>query len=293
MHIGVVFPQCEIGSDTAAIRAYVETAEALGFHHVIAIDHVVGANPASRPGWNGPYDIDTQFREPMVLLSFIAGMTRHLELVTGVMVLPQRQTVLVAKQAAELDMLSEQRFRLGVGTGWNEVEYEALGADFKSRGAVLDEQIELLRLIWTQRAVTYQTQHHCITDAGIAPHPARSVPIWLGGGGAGAPDGVLRRIARTADGWLPPFLPDAAGAERVQKMRTYCAEQGRDPTSLGIEGYVVAARSDTQWPGYVEAWRRLGATHAVLNMMDDGLSGLQAHCRRLEECAAVCGLTPR
>lgn len=184
MHIDVVFPQAEIGDDTGAIRAYVETAEALGVHHVVAIDHVVGANPESRPGWSGPYDIDTKFREPMVLLAFIAGMTRRLELVSGVLVLPQRQAVLVAKQAAELDMLSEQRFRLGVGTGWNVVEYEALGADFASRGEVLDEQIELLRRLWTQRAVTYETRRHCVTDAGIAPLPGRSIPIWLGGGGS-------------------------------------------------------------------------------------------------------------
>lgn len=288
MHIGLAFPQCEIGNDTGAVRAYVTAAEALGFHHVVAIDHVVGANPESRPGWNGPYDIDTPFREPLVLLAFIAGVTRRLELVTGVTVLPQRQTVLVAKQAAELDMLSGQRLRLGIGTGWNEVEYEALGADFASRGEVLDEQIELLRMLWTQRAVTYETRHHRVTDAGIAPRPDRAVPIWIGGGGPGASERVLRRIAQTADGWLPPFPPDDAGAERVAKVRAFCADHGRDPATLGIEGYVLATRRNDRWPEQVEAWRRLGASHVALNMTNDGLEGLEAHCRRLEECAAVC-----
>lgn len=291
MHIGVAFPQCEIGSSAGAVRPYAEAAEALGFHHVVAIDHVVGANPESRPDWKGPYDIDTKFREPMVLLAFIAGVTRRLELVTGVTVLPQRQTVLVAKQAAELDMLSEQRFRLGIGTGWNDVEYEALGADFASRGAILDEQIELMRMLWTQRAVTYRTRRHCVTDAGIAPRPNRSIPIWIGGGGPGVPDRTLHRIARVADGWLPPFPPDEAGAERVAKVRAFCAEHSRDSVTLGIEGYVLATRANDRWPDQVEAWRRLGASHVALNMMNDGLEGLDAHCKRLEECATVCGLT--
>lgn len=187
-------------------------------------------------------------------------------------------------------MLSEQRLRLGVGTGWNDVEYEALGADFASRGEILDEQMELLRMLWTQRAVTYKTRHHCVTDAGIAPRPNRSVPIWIGGGGFGAPDRILRRIARSADGWLPPFPPDDAGAERVAQVRAFCRDHDRDPATLGIEGYVLVTRGNDRWPEQVEAWRRLGASHVALNMMDDGLEGLEAHRKRLEECAAACGL---
>ncbi len=170
MRIGVVFPQTDIGADVGAVRAYAQRVEELGFRHVLAYDHVVGADPAVHRGWQGPYDITTTFHEPLVLFGFLAGIT-SLELVTGIIILPQRQTVLVAKQAAEVDLLSEGSFRLGVGLGWNAVEYEALGQDFSSRGRRIEEQVELLRRLWTEPSVTYTGRYHRVTGAGLAPLP--------------------------------------------------------------------------------------------------------------------------
>ena len=169
MRIGVVFPQTEIGADAAVIKDYAQTAEELGFHHILAYDHVVGANPARRPGWKAPYSYLDKFHEPFVLFGYLAGLTRKIELVTGIIILPQRQTVLVAKQAAALDVLSGGRLRLGIGIGWNPVEYEALGADFKNRGLRSEEQVEVLRKLWTQDLVTFAGRWHKITDAGINP----------------------------------------------------------------------------------------------------------------------------
>ena len=170
MRIGVVFPQAEIGPDAGAVRAYAQRVEELGFRHVLAYDHVVGADPAVHQGWQGPYDLTTTFHEPLVLFGYLAGIT-SLELVTGIIILPQRQTVLVAKQAAEVDLLSGGRFRLGIGLGWNAVEYEALGEDFSSRGRRVEEQVDLLRRLWTEPSVTYHGQYHRVTGAGLAPLP--------------------------------------------------------------------------------------------------------------------------
>src|SRR5690349_944033 len=172
MQIGVVFPQTEIGSDAGAIRAYAERAEQLGYRHLLAYDHVLGADPAAHPGWSGPYDISTTFHEPMVLFGYLAAITR-MELVTGIIILPQRQTALVAKQAAAVDLLARGRFRLGIGLGWNHVEYEALGKDFSDRGRRADEQVELLRRLWTERSVTFRGAYEEVIGAGIAPPPVQ------------------------------------------------------------------------------------------------------------------------
>ncbi|EUA42468.1 F420-dependent oxidoreductase family protein [Mycobacterium xenopi 4042] len=156
MRIGVVFPQTEIGSDPGAIRAYAEQVEGLGFSHLLAYDHVVGADPKIHVGWNGPYDLHSTFHEPLVTFGYLAAITTSLELVTGIVILPQRQTVLLAKQAAEVDLLSRGRLRLGVGLGWNAVEYEALGEDFSTRGRRCEEQVDLMRRLWTEETVTYR-----------------------------------------------------------------------------------------------------------------------------------------
>src|SRR3954454_14786678 len=205
MQIGVVLPQTELGGDVGALREYAQGVEALGYAHVLAYDHVVGADPEHYRGWSGPYDVNTTFHEPLVTFGFLAGITK-LELVTGVVILPQRQTVLVAKQAAEVALLSEGRFRLGVGIGWNHVEYESLGADFRTRGRRLEEQVGLLRRLWTEQSVTFQGEFDSVTAAGIAPMPIqRPIPVWFGGSRPRA----YERIGRLADGWFPQMLRDA------------------------------------------------------------------------------------
>jgi probable F420-dependent oxidoreductase len=192
MRIGVVFPQTEIGPEAAAVRAYGERVQALGFTHILAYDHVVGADPAAHPGWRGPYDLKSTFHEPFVVFGYLAAVT-SLELVTGIIILPQRQTVLVAKQAAEVDLLTRGKFRLGVGLGWNPVEYEALGKDFATRGRRLGEQIDLMRRLWTEPSVTHAGTHERVTGAGLAPLPVqRPIPVWIGAMSAPA----YRRIGR-------------------------------------------------------------------------------------------------
>ena len=199
MRVGVTFPQTELGGDPGAVRAYGERVEELGFSHILVYDHVVGADPAVHKGWNGPYDVHTTFHEPFVMYGYLAAVTRSLELVTGVIILPQRQTTLVAKQAAEVDILSGGRFRLGIGVGWNAVEYEALGEDFGNRGTRSAEQIELLRRLWTKQTVTFDGEFHTVTGAGIAPLPVqRPIPVWIG---AASPPGYKARAAWQTGGF--------------------------------------------------------------------------------------------
>jgi probable F420-dependent oxidoreductase len=292
MKIGVVFPHSTIEPDFSVIRTYVRAVEDMGFSHILCYDHVIGANRESRPDWKG-YDLDTKFYEPISLLSYIAAITTRIGIVTAVMILPQRQTVLVAKQAATLDLLSNGRLRLGIGTGWNDVEYEALGVDFGSRGRLFDEQIDVLRALWTQRAVTFDTRFHKITDAGIYPMPLqRPIPLWLGGGGVHPIKGwanvetVIRRIAKKADGWLPTFEADDTGAELVERFRTYCREYGRDPDTIGIEPLLYPHQS-RDWPAQVRAWQKLGATRMCTNCAVDGIQGMDANLKRLEEIRQV------
>ncbi|HLE81312.1 MAG TPA: LLM class F420-dependent oxidoreductase, partial [Dehalococcoidia bacterium] len=193
MQLGVVFPQTEIGADPGGVRNYVQAVEQMGYAHLAIYDHVLGADPTNRPDWRGPYTSKTLFHEPMVLFGYLAALTQRLELVTSIIILPQRQTALVAKQAAEIDVLAQGRFRFGVGIGWNQVEYEALGEDFHNRGRRMEEQIAVLRALWTQEVVTFEGKWHRITEAGINPLPVqRPIPIWMGGGA----EPVLQRIAR-------------------------------------------------------------------------------------------------
>jgi len=292
MKIGAVFPHHTIEQDFNAIRTYVQAVEEMGFSHILCYDHVIGANRASRPGWQG-YDLDSRFYEPISLLSYIAGMTTRIGIATGVLILPQRQTVLVAKQAATLDLLSNGRLRLGVGTGWNHVEYESLGMDFKRRGKFFDEQIDVLRALWTERAVTFDTPMHTITDAGIFPMPLqRPIPLWLGGGGMHPIQGwanvetVIRRIARKADGWMPTFDPDETGTELVERFRGYCLEYDRDPDTIGIEALLIPYQSK-DWAEHARAWQKLGATHMCCNCQVDGIDGVDANLKRLEEIRQV------
>ena len=275
MRVGVTLPQTEMSADPISVRDYAQAVEQLGYDHIQSLDHVLGANAASRPGWQGPYDHTDLIHEPFVLFGYLAAITQSLELVTTVVILPQRQTALVAKQAAEVDVLSGGRMRLGIGIGWNDVEYEALGENFHDRGRRSDEQIEVLRQLWTTESVTYQGRWHTITDAGINPLPIqRPIPIWIGGGA----DPVLRRIARTGDGWFPQFRPDEDARKIIGRLHDYAREAGRDPGDIGIDGSIrVADRSQEEWVLDALAWRDIGATHLSVNTRNAGLSFPDGH----------------
>jgi len=285
MRLGVVFPQTEIGSDRVVIKDYAQAAEELGYSHILAYDHVIGANLASRPGWQPPYSHLDTFHEPLVLYSYLAGLTKTIELTTGIIILPQRQTVLVAKQAATVDVLSSGRLRFGIGIGWNPVEYEALGQDFKNRGQRSEEQVKLLRQLWTRELVTFKGRWHTVTDAGINPLPVqRPIPIWFGG----TDDRALRRLARLGDGWFPLMNPDDKCRAAIEKVRSYAHEAGRDPEMIGIEGRIShGAGSEEAWRKELQAWKALGATHASFNTMKANLPSPRAHVEAIRRFHAV------
>lgn len=287
MRIGVVFPQTEIGPDVAAVRAYGQGVEALGYRHLLAYDHVVGADPEVHQGWAGPYDIDTQFHEPFVLFGHLAACT-SLELVTGITILPQRPTVLVAKQAAEVDLLTGGRFRLGVGIGWNAVEYEALGQDFSVRGRRLEEQVGLLRRLWAERTVDFDGRFDRVTGAGLAPLPVqRPIPIWFGGTSAQA----YQRMGRLADGWFPLMQPGANLDQARQVIAGSARDAGRDPAAIAMEGRVDWRGDPDDLARRVDRWRAVGATHLSINTMRAGLAGVDDHLAALSRAAEVLALT--
>jgi probable F420-dependent oxidoreductase len=283
MQIGVTFPQNEIGADPGPIREYAHTVEGLGYKHLIAYDHVLGADPSHRPGWTG-YSYKNLFHEPFVLFGYLAALTQ-LELVTAVIILPQRQTALVAKQAAEVDVLSGGKTRLGVGIGWNPVEYEALGMDFHTRGRAIEEQIEVLHLLWSKEIVSYQGRFHTIVEAGLNPLPTRrNIPIWLGG----TSEKALQRVARVADGWFPLGPLDDDMRATLAQLRTWATEARRDPATLGIEARINAASGDPgSWARQTEAWQAAGATHISLNTMGAGYTSLDQHLEALRKYAEV------
>ncbi|GAA4537877.1 LLM class F420-dependent oxidoreductase [Mycobacterium paraffinicum] len=277
-----MFPQTELGGDPAVVRAYGEGVEGLGFTHILAYDHVLGADPNVHQGWDGPYDIDSTFHEPFVMFGYLAAIT-SLELVTGVIILPQRQTALVAKQAAEVDLLTGGRFRLGVGLGWNAVEYEALGEKFSNRGKRSEEQLELLRRLWTERSITFDGKYHTVTAAGLAPLPAqRPIPVWIGA----ASDRGLQRAGRLADGWFPMTAPGPGLDHAREQVRRAAAAAGRDAESLGMEGRVSWAGDRAKAAADIAAWRAAGATHVSVNTMNAGLATVDDHLAVLTRIAA-------
>ena len=285
MKLGAIFPQLEIGADPGAVREYALALEDMGYNHVGVYDHVLGADTGHYKEWRAPYTSKSLFHEPMVLYGYLAAITKRLELTTEIIILPQRQTVLLAKQAAEVDVLSGGRLRLGVGIGWNQVEYEGLGQDFHARGRRSDEQVRLLRELWTKEVVTFEGKWDKVTAAGLNPMPVqRPIPIWFGGG----EEPVLKRIGRLADGWFPQGRPDSPEVQgRVQRMRAYAREAGRDPASIGIEGRAGATNATPEdWNKAAAAWRGLGATHLCLNTMGAGFKTLARHLdalRRFKE----------
>ena len=276
MQYGVVFPQTEFGNDPEAIKDYAQTAEALGYNYLLIYDHVLGAHPNRQPKLTGPYTYEDPFHEPMVLFGFLAAVTRQLQLVTGILILPQRQTALVAKQAAEVDVLSRGRLRLGIGIGWNYVEYDALGAAFHTRGRRVEEQIEVLRKLWTRPLITHHTAQHRIDNAGINPLPIqRPIPIWFGG----AAEPVLKRAARLGDGWMPAGRPpDDRVKAYIERLHRYLEEAGRDRKNFGIDPWIsIQGLNPEQWRQRVEAWRALGASHVAVDTMRAGFTSPQAH----------------
>jgi probable F420-dependent oxidoreductase len=265
------------------IRDYAQAVEAMGYTHILAFDSVVGANPDRPGGWDSPYDYRHAFHEPFALFAFCAAVTRRIELVTGVLILPQRQTALVAKQAAEVDVLSGGRLRLGVGVGWNRVEFEALGENIHDRGKRIEEQLEVMRLLWTRELVTYEGRWHRVPDAGIKPLPVqRPIPVWMGG----ESEPVLRRAARLADGWitLQTFRPGPTAQHTVDRLLGLVRAAGRDPSTFGIEGRVALAQVPPEERAKeMASWRAMrGITHLCVNTMGLGLPGPEEHVRTLE-----------
>ncbi|MEZ4861489.1 MAG: LLM class F420-dependent oxidoreductase [Caldilineaceae bacterium] len=285
MTIGAVFPQTEFGNDPLAIRDYAQTIEGLGFSHVLAYDHVLGANPNRPGGWQGPYTYKTPFHEPFALFSFMAAVTQNLRFATGIIILPQRQTALVAKQAATLDVLSGGRLRLGIGIGWNEVEYVALGENFHNRGKRVEEQVDLLRKLWTEPLVTYTGQWHTIPDAGLNPLPVQQpIPIWFGGHA----EAVLRRVATLGDGWMPNFRNATDAQATLASLDRHLAAAGRSRADLGIEPRLnYGDGRPERWQEQMAGWQASGATHFTVNTMGCGFTTPTQHLNALRHFSAT------
>ena len=297
MKVGVVFPQTEIGTNPAHIAEFARAAEEIGYDHLVAYDHVLGAVPRGE-GWVG-YTHRDMFHEPFVLFGYLGAITRRIELATGILILPQRQTALVAKQAAEVDVLSGGRLRLGVGVGWNDAEFEAMGEEFRTRGARIEEQVAVLRALWTQEVVTDEGRWHRIIQAGVNPLPVqRPIPIWMGG----ESETVLRRTARLADGWMAggtlrtprSRLAESPGGypAMVERLRRYAREAGRDPGTLGLERRINYTGGPAEWERAAAEWRRLGGTHLSVNTMRAGLVSPQAHIEAMRRFWGEVGRAP-
>lgn len=277
MEFGTLFPAQPAGTDAQAIATFAKGAESAGCSYLLAYDHILGVRPPDE-SWQGNYDYRDPFHEPLVLFGYIAGVTSTLKLVTGVLVLPQRETVLVAKQAAEVAIVSDGRLRLGVGVGWNDLEYEALGKPFGERGRRIEEQLEVLASLWEHDLVSVDGRWHHLEDVGINPRPPESIPIWMGGGA----DAVLRRVARFATGWVVPGSAASDLDDRLAQLRRYCCEVDRDPETLRVVvGLDAADGGPDDWVSRVEEWAALGVTHVTVNTegagpgVDDRLAALE------------------
>ena len=276
MKFGVVFPQTQIGADPAVLRDFAQAAEGMGYHHILAYDHVLGANP-DRPGWDlgRPYTYVDMFHEPFTLFSWMAGFTETIGFMTGVLILPQRQTALVAKQATQVDLLSGGRFRMGVGVGWNAVEYNSLGYDFSTRGARCEEQIAILRELWTRELVDIEGRFETIDDAGINPTPKQPISIWIGG----TADVVLQRAARLSDGYVAQSGAPEQAKPCCDKYWAYAYDCGRTD-AVGLHTRLsTESVPESEWESYVAGWEALGATELAVyphgEALDDYLARLQ------------------
>lgn len=290
MRFGLIYPQTELPPDPTIARDVAQAVEGLGYSFLATYEHVLGMNPNRPGGWKGPYDYQASFLEPMVFFGFLSALTSRLGFATGVLVLPQRQTALVAKQAATLDVLSGGRLRLGVGAGWNEPEFVGLGENFRNRGRRLEEQVEILRRLWTEPLVTVEGRWHRIEDAGLNPLPLqRPIPIWFGG----RDQRMLRRAARMGDGWIPNYRSADEARPAVQAMRGYLEAEDRTLQHFGIDARVSYGEGDRKaLAAEIEAWRGLGATDISLNTMRAGLTTPADHLQAIRNFAEVAGIAP-
>ncbi len=284
MELTAQFPTRDIGSDPAKIKDWAQAVEDMGFSHIEVADHVFGAAP--RGDFKPLYDETDPFHETFTTLAFLAAVTKTIKLTSGVLILPQRQTGVVAKQAAEVDLLSGGRLRLGVGVGWNHVEYEALNTEWTTRGARQAEQIEVMRKLWTGELVTFKGRFHTLEAVNIVPPPVqRPIPVWFGG----SSDAVLKRCARIGDGWMPIMAPDAAGEDKLGILRGHLKAFGRDPATFGLEGWLRFYEDDDQaWGRAAAAWQLLGAQMVMLYPMFR-LADFAQQIRVLERFKAVAG----
>ena len=284
MEIGCVLPHHEIGSDPGAIRAFAQGAEELGMTHLLAYDHVVGVDRNRPGGFEGPYDSNTQFHEPFVVFGFMAACTTTIELASAIIILPQRQTVLAAKQAAELAILSGNRFVMGIGVGWNEVEYDALNEEFGNRGKRQEEQVDLMRRLWTEDVFSYDGEYHRFEHACIAPRPSQPVPVLFGGS---AP-ALLDRAARLGDGWFPLGTPNDKSAARIAEMRRAREAAGRSWDGFEIRAQAQYAGGDPdRWRAHAQKWADLGATHLAVATHNAGETDVDGHLARIAEYQAA------
>jgi probable F420-dependent oxidoreductase len=288
MKIGVIYPQTELKGDPAAVHRIGLAAEELGYDHLLTYDHVLGATHDRTPKLTGPYTEKDPFHDPFVMFAYLAGITKRLELVTGILILPQRQTVLVARQAADLDLLSGERFRLGVGLGWNYVEYESLGQDFHVRGKRVAEQIDLLRRLWSQPLVNFAGTFDRVDRAALNPRPRRSIPIWL----SGFADVALRRAATLADGFI--FADGAADAfDQASRLRQHLKDAARPVDGFGLHCNMIRAKSPQEVVDTASRWRDIGGTHASVVTMGHKFTGIDQHIdhmKRVADAVRAAGL---
>ncbi len=284
MHIGAVLPHNEIGTDPGAIKAYLQGVEEMGMTHLLIYDHVMGADPNRPGGYKGAYDKDTAFHEPFAFFGFAAAVTSTIELVTTVLILPQRQTVLVAKQAAEIALLSNNRLRLGVGTGWNKIEYQALNEEFTNRGRRQEEQIEVMRMLWANDAFSYEGSYHSIDRASINPRPTQPVPIWFGGS---APV-LLDRCARLGDGWMPLGGANDKSKALLDEIKAKRESYGRSMDGFGVQSQAQwAGGSPERWKSHFDKWEEIGATHMAIATHNGGPTDVEGHLARIAQYVAA------
>ena len=284
MQLGAVLSQNEIG-EIPALRDYAQSVQDLGYDFLVNADHVVGSDPAAHPELERVFPIDNLLHEPFALFAFVAAAAPRLGLLTSVIILPQRQTVLAAKQAAEIDVMTGGRFRFGVGIGWNPVEFEALGMSFANRARRFEEQIAVMRRLWTERVVTFEGRYHTLHAAGINPRPVQQpLPIWIGA----SAEAAVKRACQIADGYLPLRPLDGGWTATIEKVHGWLREAGRDPAAFGIEGRLEASTGTPEdWRKTAEMWRGFGASH--LSIGTGGVGGPDAHVRRLREVREAIG----
>ena len=286
MQIGAVFPHNEIGTDPGAIKAFAEGVESLGISHLLIYDHVLGADPDREGGFRGPYDKDVAFHEPFTTFAFIAAVTEKLEMITTVMILPQRQTVLAAKQAAEVALLSNNRFRLGVGVGWNEVEYVGLNETFTNRGRRQAEQVEVMRKLWSEDSLDYTGDYHRIDKASINPRPSQPIPVWFGGS---AP-ALLDRVARLGDGWIPLMGANDKAQACIDTIKATREAAGLSFDNFGIQAQAqYAGGSPERWQKHAQAWQDMGCTHIAIATHNAGPTDVDGHLSRIREYQDAIG----